>query len=360
MHTLQPLKIKNLVFDPPFILGGMGVSISNSGLAAACANTGMGGTIASVGLCGSMYKGMRYVEESSKAFIREIRQARELSKGVIGVNILFALTNFDELVRTAAAEKVDFIISGAGLPLHLPELLPPDSDVCIIPVVSSGKAADVLIKRWQTRYQRLPDAIVVEGALGGGHLGVKFEEVKQWTPQTLLDIVRDVVVVVAKYETDEHPIPVIAAGGLFDGEDIARAMRAGARGVVLATRFLATEECPLPDNAKQALIDSTVDDMILIKSPVGLPGRALKNKFIDRVLAGQTMPSNCFYHCLKTCDPDTTPYCIGTALLNAVEDKFDDALIMAGYNAYKLDTIVSVKDLVELLVNEANASLSMT
>ncbi|MHB9036045.1 MAG: NAD(P)H-dependent flavin oxidoreductase [Armatimonadota bacterium] len=358
MKTLPALRIGHLTIDPPFILGGMGVRSSDHPLVSAVANCGMAGTIASVGLVRNICKGKSYVEESNAGLVEEIRKSRELSNGVIGVNIMVALTNYDELVKTAISEKVDYIISGAGLPLGLPALAK-DSGVCLIPIVSSGRTADILCKRWWNRDKCLPDAIVVEGALAGGHLGFSLDEVAQWDENSLESVCAEVISVAKKYEdeTGKH-IPVIAAGGVFDGADIARLFRVGVEGVQMATRFLATDECSLPDNCKQIILDSTEEDMIIIKSPVGLPGRAVRNELVEKVIRGEKQPISCPYHCLRTCNPAEALFCIAAALVGAHDGDDKNGLIMAGRNAYRINKIVPVRELVDELVAEAVTALS--
>jgi nitronate monooxygenase len=357
VSPLPVLKIGHLEIDPPFILGGMGVRSTDHPLVAAVANCGMAGTIASVGLVRMECRGQAYVEESNAGLVEEIRKSRELSSGVIGVNIMVALTNYDELVRTAIEEKVDYIISGAGLPLGLPALAK-DSGVCLIPVVSSARAAEIVCKRWWARDKYLPDAIVVEGALAGGHLGFSLEEALDWSDNSLESICSEVISVAERYEeeTGKH-IPVIAAGGIWDGADIARLFRIGVEGVQLATRFLATDECSLPDNCKQLIVDAGKDDMVIIKSPVGLPGRAVRNELVDRVTRGESLPISCPYHCLRTCDPSEAQFCIAAALVSAHEGDDKNGLIMAGYNAYRIHEIVPVRQLVDQLVAETAAAM---
>ncbi|MCE5315329.1 MAG: nitronate monooxygenase [Armatimonadota bacterium] len=357
MNALPALKIGHLKIDPPFILGGMGVRSSDHQLASAVAECGMAGTIASVGLVRSRCKGQAYVDESNAGLIEEIRKSRELSNGVIGVNIMVALTNYDELVKTAISEKVDYIISGAGLPLGLPALAK-DSGVYLIPIVSSARTAEILCKRWWNRDKCLPDAIVVEGALAGGHLGYSLDEVAGWGEGSLEAICAGVIAVARRYEqeTGKH-IPVIAAGGIFDGSDIARLFKVGVEGVQMATRFLATHECSLPDNCKQIILDSTKDDMIIIKSPVGLPGRAVRNDLVEKVMRGEKQPIFCPYHCLRTCNPSEALFCIAAALVGAHDGDDKNGLIMAGYNAYRINKIVSVRELVDELVEETLTAL---
>jgi nitronate monooxygenase len=319
----------------------------------------MAGTIASVGLVRGECKGRAYVEESNAGLIEEIRKSRELTNGIVGVNIMVALTNYDELVRTAVAEKVDYIISGAGLPLALPALAK-DSGVPLMPLVSSARAADIVCTRWLGRDNCLPDAIVVEGALAGGHLGFSMEEVAEWDERTLESVCAEVISVARKYETQtgKH-IPVIAAGGVYDGTDIARLLRVGVEGVQIATRFLATDECSLPANCKQLIIDAKEEDMVVIKSPVGLPGRAVRNELVERTLRGEKSPISCPYHCLRTCNPLEALFCIAAALVGAHEGDDKNGLIMAGRNAYRIHEIVPVRQLVDELVAEASAALAM-
>lgn len=357
MNALPVLRIGNLEIDPPFILGGMGVRSSDHPLVSAVANCGMAGTIASVGLVRGESRGPAYVEDSNCGLIEEIRKSRELTNGIVGVNIMVALTNYDDLVKTAVAEKVDYIISGAGLPLGLPALTK-DSGILLIPIVSSARAAEIVCKRWLSRDNCLPDAIVVEGALAGGHLGFSMEEVPDWNERTLERVCAEVIAVAQHFEneTGKH-IPVIAAGGVFDGTDIARLLRVGCEGVQLATRFLATDECSLPDNCKQLIVDSQEEDMVVIKSPVGLPGRAIRNELVERTLRGEKTPISCPYHCLRTCNPSEALFCIAAALVSAHEGDDQNGLIMAGRNAYRIHEIVPVRQLVDELVAEATAAL---
>jgi nitronate monooxygenase len=357
MSQLPVLKIGNLEIDPPFILGGMGVRSSDHSLASAVANCGMAGTIASVGLVREQCRGQAYIEASNAGLVEEIRLTRELTNGVIGVNVMVALTNYDELVRTAVQEKVDYIISGAGLPLNLPALAK-DSGVCLIPIVSSVRTAEIILKRWWCRDKYMPDAIIVEGAKAGGHLGFSLDEVSTWGPGSLESICADVLSVTGRYEkeTGKHT-PVIAAGGIYDGLDIARMLSMGVEGVQLATRFLATDECSLPANCKQIIVDAEEQDMAIIKSPVGMPGRAVKNDLVNRILNGEKMPMSCGYHCLKTCNPSEASFCIASALIAAHNGDDKNGLLMAGYNGYRIREIVPVKRLVDDLIAETSAAL---
>lgn len=356
MNKLPVLKIGHLEVNPPFILGGMGVRSTDHSLVSAVANCGMAGTLASVGLVRKRARGQAYVEESNAGLVDEIRMTRELTDGVVGVNIMVALTNYEELVRTAVKEKVDYIISGAGLPLGLPALAK-DSGVCLIPIVSSVRTAEIVLKRWWGRDKYMPDAIVVEGARAGGHLGFSLDEVTAWRDGSLEAVCSGVISVARRYEeeTGRH-IPVVAAGGIYDGADIARLFRIGVEGVQMATRFLATDECSLAANCKQLIVDAAEEDMAIIKSPVGMPGRAVNNNLVKRVLRGEKMPISCPYHCLKTCNPAEASFCIASALVDAHGGDIENGLIMAGYNGYRIKGIVPVKQLIDELVAETLAA----
>lgn len=347
-----------MVVDPPFILGGMGVRASDHSLASAVANCGMAGTIASVGLVLHECRGSDYVDESNSGLQEEIRLARQLTRGPIGVNVMVALTNYEDLVKTAAHEKVDYIISGAGLPLGLPGLVD-DPGVCLIPIASSPRAADMICKRWWTRYHRVPDAIVVEGALAGGHLGFSMEEVLAWNERSLERVCTEVLRVARRYEmeTGGH-IPVVAAGGVFDGSDIARLFEIGVEGVQMATRFIATHECSLPANCKQLVLNAGEEDMAIIKSPVGLPGRAVRNDLVRKIERGERTSFACPYRCLRTCNPAEAAFCIASALVSAHQGDDVNGLIMAGYNAHRVREIVPVRRLIDDLLAETQVGLT--
>lgn len=328
-------------------------------LASTIANCRAAGTIASVGLAyGTPENETDYLNASREALRNEIRKARELTSGVIGVNIMVALTNYQELVQVAVEEKADFIVSGAGLPMRLPEFVK-GSSIKLIPIVSSAKAAKIIIKTWSRRYQRFPDAIVVEGPLAGGHLGFKFEEITQKSGDCLESLVTDVLKTVGEYEKESNlSIPVIAAGGIFDGKDIAKFIKLGAKGVQMATRFVTTEECSVADEFKQLYLKAEAEDIVIIESPVGLPGRAIKTVFIEKMMQGEKQPVHCPYKCLITCDPSSVPYCIAKALCNASIGDLDNAVVFTGSNVPKVKTIVPVKQLIDQLVDEANKELS--
>ena len=355
-EVLRPLMIGDLEVPIPIVQGGMGVKVSTASLASAVANCGGAGTIASVGLAhGIDETGRELVEASDEALRNEIVKARELTDGVIGVNIMFALSNFKDLVKTTVEEGADFIVSGAGLPLDLPGLVG-DSPIKLIAIVSSARAAGLIIKTWKRRYDRLPDAIVVEGPRAGGHIGFKFEDLTANRTEPLETLVVDVLNLVREYESKGN-IPVIAAGGVFDGNDIAAFLALGAQGVQMATRFVATHECSVADEFKRLYVSAREEDVVIVDSPVGMPGRAIRTKFTDRVMSGNREPFRCSYKCLRTCDPKTVPYCIAKALGNAADGDLDNAVVFAGSNVSRVTKIVSVKALMDELVGETTDRL---
>ena len=349
-NKLPPLIIGGLKINIPIIQGGMGVKVSTAALAGAVANCGGAGTIASVGLAyGTNETTKPYAEFSNNALKKEIRQAKKITNGVVGVNIMVALTNYEEMVRTAVKEKVDFIVSGAGLPLTLPEFVK-GSSVKLIPIVSSARAAKIIFKSWKTRYNRLPDAVVVEGPMAGGHLGFKMEDLKENKADCLEKLVIDVLNIIKSYARD---IPLIAAGGIFDGKDVAKFLKLGAKGVQLGTRFVATVECTVSDRFKQLYLAAGEEDVILIQSPVGMPGRAITTAFIKKIKNGKKIPFKCSYKCLQCCDVKNVLYCMAEALCNATIGNFENAVAFAGSNVARVKKIVPVKELIDAIVNEA-------
>ncbi len=352
---LQTLKIGNLEINPPIIQGGMGVRVSMANLAAAVANTGCAGIIASVGL-GQFenFPGSEFVAVNEEALRNEIRKAKSLTSGIIGVNIMVALSDYDNLIKTAVEEDVDLIISGAGLPLSLPKHLN-GKDIKLIPVVSSARTFQIICKRWKNRFNKLPDAVVVEGVRAGGHLGYSYESIKDDTAPTLEQTIKEIVKIADSFVPR---IPVIAAGGIFDGNDIAHFLKLGVSGVQMATRFVCTDECDAHINFKQAYLNAKAEDMIIIKSPVGLPGRVINNSFVEKIKQGKTIPFKCNYKCLKTCDPKKAPYCIAKVLANAAQGKLGESFVFAGLNAYKCNEIIPVKELVEKISEELAIALA--
>ena len=313
--------------------------------------------ISSAGL-GLLYRNLSkdYIQASIMGLKEELRKAREKTKGVIGVNVMVAMSNFTDMVKTAIAEKADIIFSGAGLPLNLPSFLQKDSVTKLVPIVSSARAARVIAEKWHSLYNYLPDAFVVEGPKAGGHLGFKDEQIndEHFSLEHILpEVIDEVQDMGARYGKE---IPVIVAGGIYTGEDIKRFMNMGASGVQMGTRFVTTEECDASDVFKQTYIEAKQEDIQIIKSPVGMPGRAIFSKFIQKVKEGQKQPKTCICKCIKTCDISKSPYCIIAALYNAFKGNMDNGYAFAGANAFRATKIVSVKETFRSLLDEFSRS----
>ncbi|OXT07343.1 nitronate monooxygenase [Thermoanaerobacterium thermosaccharolyticum] len=359
--NIKSLKIGDLVAKLPIIQGGMGVGVSLSNLASAVANEGGIGVISAAGI-GMLEKDFatNYIEANIRALRKEIKIAREKTKGIIGVNIMVALSNFADMVKTSIDEGIDIIFSGAGLPLNLPKFLNKTSKTKLVPIVSSERAFNLIAKRWLQKYEYLPDAVVVEGPMAGGHLGYSSEQISN--PDYSLDkIVKDVLGETRQYEEiSGKQIPVIAAGGIYTGDDILKYLKMGAAGVQMATRFVTTDECDASDEFKKSYLNCKKEDITIIESPVGMPGRAIINKFLNDVKSGGRKPYKCLYHCIKTCDYKKSPYCISQALINAQRGLMESGFAFAGANAYRADKIISVKDLISTLMDEYNKALYLS
>ena len=339
----------------PIIQGGMGVGISLAGLASAVAREGGVGVIAAAGT-GFMEPDLHtaFVEANRRGLAKQIRMARAATDGILGVNIMVALSNYGDLVEATAREKVDVVFSGAGLPVDLPRHVDRrGSHPKLVPIVSSGKAASILVRQWRKKYDYTPDAFVVEGPMAGGHLGFKREQIDD--PAFALErIVPEVVAAVREFKgSDGRAIPVIAAGGIYTGGDMYRMMRDhGAAAVQMATRFVGTVECDASDEFKEAFLNARREDLRIIQSPVGMPGRAIDNEFLRRVDRGEKTPYACPYHCLIPCDYERSPYCIANALFSARKGAMHQGFAFAGANAWRVDRIVTVHELMESLLDE--------
>ena len=352
---LSNLRIGDLASRLPIVQGGMGVGISLAGLASAVANEG------GIGVISAAVPGIHepdFRKNSAQANIRvlrrEIRKARQLTKGVLGVNVMMALTDFHAMVQTALEEGIDIIFSGAGLPLDLPGFLVEKTKTKLVPIVSSARAAKIICQKWLSRFKYLPDAMVVEGPKAGGHIGFKTEQIDD--PNFTLDrLVPEVIESLEPYETTyDKKIPVIAAGGIYSGEDIYHYIKLGAAGMQIGTRFVATHECDADNAFKQAYLNAKEEDMAVINSPVGLPGRVIRNDFTEAVNRGEKKPFTCPFHCIKTCDARKSPYCIALALGNARKGNLKHGFAFAGINAHRIEKIVSVRELMASLVQEVN------
>lgn len=346
------IKIGNKAIKYPIIQGGMGVGVSLGGLSGAVAKEGAMGTISTVGIGyreEDFYKSP--LKANKRAFKKELKKAREISEGegLVGVNIMVAINDYEELVKEAAKEKVDYIISGAGIPLNLPELVE-DEDVLLAPIVSSLKAFKLINKVWTKRYNRFPDFLIVEGTGAGGHLGFKTDEITNG--QTLEEIAMEIVEEVQKIKMNtEVEISIFVAGSVYDGYDLKKFRKLGVTGLQIGTRFIATNECDADPKFKDLIVNSTKEDLIIIESPVGLPGRAIKNKFLEDIKINRRPSKRCI-NCLKTCSPRETPYCILDALINAVSGDMENGLFFSGSNVHRINKIVSVKNIIEKIIKE--------
>jgi len=353
---IPKLQIGSITADIPIVQGAMGVRVSLSSLASAVAEEGGIGTISSIGLGDIEASKHEYERISREALEKEIRMAKSMTNGHIAVNFMGVLSNADDLITTAVREGIKMIVYGAGLPIKLPGLVK-DSSVNLLPIVSSARVAELILRVWDKRYERTADAIILEGPLAGGHLGFSEEQLNQPEKYSLDKLLPEVLETVKVYE-DKYgkKIPVIAGGGIFNGKDIARMLSLGASGVQMATRFVCTVECDVSQEFKQTYLDAKEEDIVIIKSPVGMPGRAIQNKFLKDIEIKGKLKINCPYRCLTVCEVHKAKYCIALALVNSYFGDVDHGLIFCGQNAYRIDKIVTVKELISDLLAELEAA----
>lgn len=349
---MKGIKLGNKESKYPIIQGGMGVGVSLHKLAGNVSKEGGIGVISTADIG---YKEEDFNTNPLKANLRaigtEIKKAREIAgeDKILAVNVMVALKNYADIVKECVKQKIDLIISGAGIPKDLPEYIK-GSKTKIAPIVSSLRCCKLIVKHWITKYNYAPDMIVIEGTEAGGHLGFKPEELEEGNKPKLEDITKEVVEYIKEVEKDTgKKIPVISAGGIWDKNDIEKFLCLGASGVQMATRFVATNECDASEEFKKAYVEASKENIKIIKSPVGMPGRALNNNFIKKVENEKSKITKC-YGCIKTCNVATTPYCITKALINAVKGNLDEGLIFVGSNVHKIEKIVPVHDLMQELV----------
>lgn len=376
---LRPLKIGDYIMPIPVVQGGMGVGVSLSGLAGAVAACGGIGVISTAQIG---YQDKDFDTDpigcNLRAIKAEINKAREIVKkysgclkqlvrcdrdkensvddltGMVGVNIMVATKRYEEYVKAAVRADADIIISGAGLPMTLPELVG-KAKTKLAPIVSSVKSAQVIMKYWLKKYDRLPDMVVIEGPLAGGHLGFTEEQLADIDglhyEEEMVDIVRHVKECGKQYGKE---IPVVVAGGIYTREDAEHCFELGASGVQMATRFVTTYECDASEAYKQTYLNAKKEDIVIVKSPVGMPGRAILNEFMKRA-AKERMPHGRCHSCIVTCKPNETPYCITDALVNAVKGDVGHGLLFCGANAYRADKMEHVEDIMrEFVPKEKN------
>lgn len=341
----------------PIIQGGMGVAVSLSGLASAVANEGGIGIIsaAAIGMNEPDYM-KNYPEANKRALSTQIRKARSLTNGYLGVNIMMALTDHEALIKVALEEKIDIIIMGAGLPLNIPAMIKNSgieaSHTKLAIKVSSAKAARLIFQYWANKHNCIPDAVVVEGPLAGGHLGFSREDLDK-EPIPLETLIRETVSIIQPFEEKfAKEVPVIAAGGIYTGYDVFNIMQAGAKGVKMGTRFVTTYECDASLEFKESYIASKKEDITIINSPVGLPGRAIYNDFIGQIRMGKTKPFKCSWHCLSSCNFREAPYCIAQALFNAARGNMQEGFAFSGSNGYRATKLQSVAEIFQELEYE--------
>ena len=338
--------INNKTVKKAVIQGGMGIGVSLSNLAGAVAREG------SVGVISSAHPAYNHPDFYSKNTLElnletlgyHIKKAKEISSnGVIGVNIMWAGKNYEKFVKCCIDNGADLIVSGAGLPTELPKYAG-NSDINIAPIVSSSKALTIILRLWDKRYKKTADMIVFEGKKAGGHLGFKPEQLDS---EDDINDLSETIKIRDEYEKIYNKkIPIIFGGGIFYKSDVEKYLRLGFDGIQVATRFIATEECDASDNYKKRYLGVNKDDIVITKSPVGMPGRAIKNKFLEKIEQGRIPAENCV-NCIRVCKPAETPYCITNALKNAVMGNCDDGLLFCGANTHLLKEITTVKKVFE-------------
>ena len=349
---MKKVNIGEMTLDVPIIQGGMGVGISLGNLAGHVALNG------GMGVISTAHPGYRAadfeknpLEVNRRELANEIKKAKKIAKGhgMVAINAMVAITDYAAMVKVAVESGVDAIISGAGLPMNLPSFVQ-GTNVKIAPIVSSGKAAKLICRTWDRKFKTAPDFVVIEGSEAGGHLGFHKEDVLNHTTASLSEIFKEVKEMVAPFALKyEKEIPIFVAGGVYDSVDIQKFLDLGADGVQMATRFICTEECDADIKYKQAFIDAKEADIEIVKSPVGMPGRAIMTKLTERLKNDERIPVKKCYNCLIPCDLKTTPYCISTALINAAKGNLDEGLVFSGSNGYRNDKIVTVKELMDEL-----------
>ncbi len=356
------MKIGNKLLEHGIIQGGMGVGVSLSELAGSVAKEGCMGVISSVNIGYNEPDFLKNpLEANIRALKKHIKRAKEIAcgKGLIGVNIMVAVTHYEETVKAAIAAGADAIISGAGLPLNLAELVK-GTNTLYAPIVSSKKAAILLCKTFSKKTDTIPDFIVIEGHDAGGHLGFSSEDLANDTCEKNINILKEVLDVIKPFEElYKKKIKVFLGGGIFTGKDIAEAKINGADGVQIGTRFIATEECDASSTFKEVIVNAQDDDIKIIKSPVGMPARAVMTPLLKKLENGDTFFAKHCNNCLKACPKGTNiPYCISRALIEAVEGNTDDGLFFCGTNASRINKITTVNQLVNELITDCNNNLT--
>lgn len=354
MPTLQ---IGQWKYRRPLVLGGMGVRITGWQLVLPVLQEDCLGTLASMGW-GGLWQGMsskQFIETSREALRLEIQQLRSFTDKPFAVNVMGALSNADDLIITAVEAGANIIVYGAGIPLSLPEIVQ-DPAVALVPIISSARLAKLILNRWK-RFNRMPDAFIIEGPLAGGHLGFTFEQLAHIDDFSLESILKETLEIIKPFEDScGRKIPLITAGGIYTGDDIARILSLGASGVQMGTRFVATLECPVAEEFKQAYIKARQEDIEIVKSPVGMPGRVIVNPFLRQLQSGNVSKPHCPFYCILSCERDKAGFCIADRLLNSFRGDVDNGLIFCGANVYRINKIMSVHELISELMKGVEAS----
>ena len=350
--------IRGRTLQVPILQGGMGVGVSLGGLAGAVAAQGALGCISTAD---TGFREPDFEKDPNganlRALTKEIEKARQIArgKGMVAINAMVATAQYADAVKTAIAAGVDAVISGAGLPLDLPGIAG-DADVALAPIVSGARAARLILTRWAKHFGRCADFVVVEGCEAGGHLGFDEQELLSGKCPSLEKIVPQVLAEVKKFEEQfGHTIPVFVAGGVYTGQDMARFTKLGAAGVQMATRFIPTWECDASQAYKDVLLQAKAEDVRIIHSPVGMPGRALNTPLVQALAKGKRFAPRHCARCLKTCDPARVPYCITHALIEAVKGNWEEGLFFSGSRVDLADRMRTVPDLIDELMKDWRA-----
>lgn len=350
---IKPLKIGNIEAKVPVIQGGMGIGISLGTLAGAVAKEGGIGIISAAQI-GYREEGFDRDPKAAnlRAIKKEYARARSIAPhGVIGFNLMVAMRDYEEYVRAVIDAGADIIVSGAGLPMDLPRIAG-DSDVKLAPIVSTEKSARVILKYWDRKYHRMPDLLIIEGPKAGGHLGFTKEQLKYYQQEVVDEEIKKILTAVGNYESSYGKKILTAYGGGIDGHQQAEhAFSLGVDAIQVATRFVTTEECDADIRYKEAYLRAKPEDIIIVKSPVGMPGRAIRNAFTEQVMSGRRIPHNPCHRCLARCNPGDVPYCITDALIHAAKGEVDQALLFCGAYAYKAERIETVKEVIDSLLS---------
>lgn len=376
--SISTLRLGNIEARVPVIQGGMGVGISLGNLAGAVAKEGGIGIISAAQIG---FKEPDFDKNPKKANLRAVKKEYEKARaiapdGIIGFNIMVAMRHYEEYVQAAIEAGADIIISGAGLPTDLPRIAEEvcrqtGKDVKLAPIVSTDKSAKVILKYWDKKYNRVPDLLVIEGPEAGGHLGFTKEQLNEYGCESEIRAeeqltaeydsqkkdydseIQSILATVRKYEDAYgQKIPVAVAGGIATKEQAAHAFSLGADAIQVASRFVTTKECDADVRYKEAYLNAKEEDIVIVKSPVGMPGRAILNPFMKKVMAGEKIPHSPCHGCLHKCNPAEIPYCITDALIAAAKGNVDDALLFCGKNAYKAEHLETVKEVIDSIIPE--------